>query len=54
MTAHLNKKMRELKSHLSSWFVDQININAQIYNRQNGVFVEAHRNLFKLDDYCLN
>jgi hypothetical protein len=54
MSIHLIEKIKELRSQISGWLVDDIIINASIYNPNKAIFVEANSFLFKVDGFRLN
>lgn len=54
MSIHLKEKIAEIKSLISKWLVNDIRINALIYNRKEQVFVEADPSLFRIEQYCHN
>ena len=54
LSSYLNEKVDKLRDQLNVWLVDDININALIYNKKKDVFVEADFDLFKLRSFRLN
>lgn len=46
LTYYLNKKIEELESQISDWMLEGITINSKIYNIENGVFRDAHFDIF--------
>ena len=42
---HLDKKIQELRTKLSKWLADHINIVSKVYYKQSRVFIEINRDL---------
>ena len=52
---HLNFKITELKKRLKeTWFSDEIEINAKVYNRRTQKFFHLESNNFKRECFYLN
>lgn len=54
LSHHLKMKIKELRSKLGDWLVDQMIIKAKVYCRRRNIFIEVDHDLIHRESYHLN